>query len=73
MIKILKQSEIIFVKRKISLKCCVWNPPHKRSKSLKMYICPVEYEIKPHRKLNLGLKEIWQFREMLFFLYLAGY
>ncbi len=32
-----------------------------------MYICPVEYEIKPHQKLNLGLKEIWLFREMLFF------
>ncbi len=27
----------------------------------------MEYEIKPHQKLNLGLKEIWQFREMLFF------
>jgi lipopolysaccharide transport system permease protein len=32
-----------------------------------MYICPVEYEIKPHRKLDLGLREIWLFREMLFF------
>jgi len=27
----------------------------------------MEYEIKPHQKLNLGLKEIWQYREMLFF------
>lgn len=32
-----------------------------------MYICHVEYEIKPHQKLTLGLKEIWLFREMLFF------
>src|SRR3984957_10797676 len=32
-----------------------------------MYICLVEYEIKPHQKLNLGLKEIWLYREMLFF------
>jgi lipopolysaccharide transport system permease protein len=36
-------------------------------KGIKTYICPVEYEIKPHQKLNLGLKEIWLFREMLFF------
>jgi hypothetical protein len=36
-------------------------------KGVKTYICLVEYEIKPHRKLNLGLKEIWLFREMLFF------
>ncbi len=34
---------------------------------LKMYICLMEYEIIPHQKLNLGLKEIWQYREMLFF------
>lgn len=32
-----------------------------------MYICFVEYEIKPQQKLNLGLKEIWLYREMLFF------
>jgi lipopolysaccharide transport system permease protein len=32
-----------------------------------MYICPVEYEIKPQQKLNLGLKEIWLYKEMLFF------
>jgi lipopolysaccharide transport system permease protein len=32
-----------------------------------MYLCLVEYEIIPHQKLNLGLKEIWQYREMLFF------
>lgn len=36
-------------------------------KALKMYICLVEYEIKPHQKLNLGLKELWLYREMLFF------
>lgn len=36
-------------------------------KGVKTYICLVEYEIKPHQKLNLGLKEIWLFREMLFF------
>jgi lipopolysaccharide transport system permease protein len=42
-------------------------PCIKSLKGVKTYICPVEYEIKPHRKLNLGLKEIWQFREMLFF------
>src|SRR5580700_1120415 len=41
--------------------------PHNSVKGVKMYICLVEYEIKPHRKLNLGLKEIWLFREMLFF------
>lgn len=27
----------------------------------------MEYEIKPHQKLNLGIDELWQFREMLFF------
>jgi len=32
-----------------------------------MYLCLVEYEIIQHQKLNLGLKEIWQYREMLFF------
>lgn len=46
-----------------------WMKFHRRSllKVLKMYICLVEYEIKPHHRLSLGLKEIWLYREMLFF------
>jgi lipopolysaccharide transport system permease protein len=27
----------------------------------------MEYEIKPHEKLNLGLKELWHYRELFFF------
>jgi lipopolysaccharide transport system permease protein len=27
----------------------------------------MEYEIKPQQKLNLGLKELWEYRELLFF------
>jgi lipopolysaccharide transport system permease protein len=27
----------------------------------------MEYEIKPHEKLSLGIKELWQYRELFFF------
>src|ERR1700722_13748391 len=65
MINELKQSEIIFKENEFGL--LVKFQRGNILRGLKMYICPVEYEIKPHQKLNLGLKEIWQFREMLFF------
>jgi lipopolysaccharide transport system permease protein len=32
-----------------------------------VYLLSMEYEIKPHEKLSLGVKELWQYRELFFF------